>query len=190
MLSSQALSTWASCFEASSTSLTPWPAWTPLATALIEGRWAGDVTTLGKLRCLPPVRPARGQLQAFQRHPLQHVPAVPRPSQASQVSQPFIVLNLRRGSVQGFSAVHAINALRIGQTLANQGSIKVVAEASLRFWFPAEWQGLVADRQQAGHRTPIQRGPPSTQGQVGHRGHVALAPVVSSTQANLPLHGG
>lgn len=154
VLSSQALSTWASCFEASSTSLTPWPAWTPLATALIEGRWAGDVTTLGKLRCLPPVRPARGQLQAFQRHPLQHVPAAPRPSQASEVSQPFIVLNPRRGSVQAFSAVHAINALRIGQTLANQGSIKVVAEASLRFWFPEEWQGLLADRQQAGHRTP------------------------------------
>ena len=85
------------------------------------------------------MRPPRGQLQAFQRQPLQHVPAAPGPSQASQ---PFSVMNPRRGSVQAFSAAHAINSLRLGHTLANQANMNQAAEASLRFWCPEDWQRL------------------------------------------------
>ena len=151
MPASQALSIWASCFEALSTSLTPWPAWTALATALVEGRWAGDVTTLGIGRCLPPVRPPRGQLQAFQRLRLQNVPDAPSLSQASL---PFSFMNIRGGFVRYYSAAHAINALRVGQTISNQDNIKRSSQASLRFWFPEEWQCLLDARKQAGHRVP------------------------------------
>ena len=92
---------------------------------------------LGIGRCLPPVRPPRGQLQAFQRERLQDVPARPRTSQAIQ-PVPFMEC---RGSVQAYSASHAINALRIGQTLSNQDKVTSAAQVSLRFWFPQEWRG-------------------------------------------------
>ena len=151
MPASQALSIWASCFEASSTSLTPWPAWTPLATALIEGRWAGDVTWVARGQCIPPVAPPRGQLQAFQREQLQNVPAAHRDSQASSS---FSVLDPRRGSIQPFSAAHAINCLRMGAALRSQANMSQATVAALRFWFPDEWPRLLAARQQAGFRCP------------------------------------
>ena len=156
MPAAQALSIWASCFQASSSSLTPWPAWTPLATALIEGRWAGGVTTLGIGRCLPPVSPGKRQLQAFQRQPQQHVPAAPGPTQASQR---FSVMSARIGSVQGFSAAHAINALRVGIDIANQAKFKKVANSALQLWFPEEWERVLAGRLRIGHRTPQPHGP-------------------------------
>ena len=63
-------------------------------------------------------------------------------------------MHFRRGFVQAFSAGHAINSLRLGEAIANQDNLQQASEASLRFWFPEDWQRVLAGRQQAGFRVP------------------------------------
>ena len=113
----------------------PWASWTPLAKALAQGAWGGDITPVFKraLHCtaLPVVSPTRKQIQLFKSTPATE-PAEPLSAIASadQVHAPT------KGFVKPYTAGHMLRALQFGQSQSNQRLFSSTAVAALQWWYP------------------------------------------------------
>ena len=127
--------------------------WTPLACALACGLWRGAVTTISRRqsqgRGQLPLAPSARVLQEFLK---EDVLAVSGP--ASPGHKQHQVWDALWGKRLRFHPIHVLNALRVGQNVRNQASVRASIEASVRFVYPETWDSKLGSLGEAGHIVP------------------------------------
>ena len=154
----EVLQMWSANLGVTTATVTPWTLWTPLAAALAEGVWAGDVSPLHyrwQKASWPPLLPPTKQVQLF----LRGTHSLPLPPTGARYSAPekpsvMAVMAPKRGSVHPFTAELLSNALQLGQHLASQAKAGPAIEAALRLLYPSDWEHRVGELLASGHRMP------------------------------------
>ena len=115
-----------------------------LASAMVKGRWAADVSAWSVrdvTHGMAPCGPVRGVLRYMESSG--KATGVPQCPRAEGQDGEVAVWAARKGFVRRYHAEHLIASLRVSRDVANGRNVKRCLRASLQWFFPKSWKRLL-----------------------------------------------
>ena len=150
------LAHWASTLQASLACTVSWQVATPLAMAMSQGVWDGDVSVhfrrvlFGEV-CMAPTHPSAGMLRHFasMEAPVGYPnapPGQPGPEQLPIQRAPHGFLKVR------YTGQHLVACVEAASELRSRKKARKSMLTALRWWFPGTWQEKLSSREASSRR--------------------------------------